>query len=576
MPMHLHADWINEAMVFLLAAGIAVPLFQRAQLGSVIGFLIAGIIVGPYGLGRFTEAVPLLDYVTIKDPDSVATLAELGVMFLLFTIGLEISLERLWAMRRMVFGIGGTQVFVSALVIGTIAWAFGNSTEISVVIGLAFALSSTAIVMQTLYETHRVATRLGRLSLSVLLMQDIMVVPILLIVGLLAAGSQGNILIAVGEALGLAAIAVIVILVLGRYAVRPLFQLTASAKSRDLFMAVTLFAVGGIALLTNAAGLSLALGAFLAGLLLSESEFRHQIEVDIEPFKGLLLGLFFMSVGMGIDLAAVIDNFGFLAMSVIGLFVLKAVIIAAILFGFGIRKRDTIEAALLLGQAGEFVFVIVGLALAEGLLPPETAQFFFLVASLTMIATPFVARAAEHIAKRFDEPDGVGDDATTLPEDLQDHVIIGGFGRVGRLVADVLEAENVPYVGLDRDSGAVSAARKHGHNLYFGDAGQGEILKRAGGASARAFIVTLDEPRAAEHMVRAARELAPNALIYARAKDIVHAKQLHALGVTGIVPEAVEGSLQLAGRLLEGLGFPDEAVVKRIATVREMADPSLR
>lgn len=574
--MHLHADWINEAMVFLVAASIAVPLFQRARLGSVIGFLIAGLIVGPYGLGRFTEAMPVLEYITIKDPDSVATLAELGVMFLLFTLGLEISLGRLWEMRRMVFGIGGSQVFLSALIIGAIAWAFGNSAEIAIVIGLAFALSSTAIVMQTLYETHRVATRLGRLSLSVLLMQDLMVVPILLIVGMLAAGSEGNVVVAVLEALGLAAIAVIVILVLGRYALRPLFMLTASAKSRDLFMAVTLLAVGGIALLTSAAGLSLALGAFLAGLLLSESEFRHQIEVDIEPFKGLLLGLFFMSVGMGIDLAAVIENFAFLVMSVVGLFALKAAIITAILFGFGVRKRVTVEAALLLGQAGEFVFVIVGLAYSEGLVPPETAQFFFLVASLTMIATPFVARFAERIAERFEEHDGVGDDAKTLPDDWQDHVIIGGFGRVGRLVADVLDAENVPYIGLDRDSGVVSVARKEGYNLYFGDAAHAEILNRAGGGKARAFIVTLDEPQAAEHMVKAARALAPNGMIYARAKDASHARRLHSLGVTGIVPEAVEGSLQLAGRLLEGLGFPDEAIFKRIATVREMADPTLR
>jgi CPA2 family monovalent cation:H+ antiporter-2 len=574
--MHLHADWINEAMVFLLAAGIVVPLFQHARMGSVVGFLIAGIIVGPFGLGQFTDAVPLLDYVTIKDTESVATLAELGVIFLLFTLGLEISLERLWGMRRMVFGIGGSQVLVSALIIGAIAYAFGNSTDIAIVVGLAFALSSTAIVMQTLYETHRVATRLGRLSLSVLLMQDLMVVPILFVVGILAADAQGNAWIALAEALGFAAIAVVGILVLGRYAVRPLFQLTASAKSRDLFMAVTLFAVGGIALLTSAAGLSLALGAFLAGLLLSESEFRHQIEVDIEPFKGLLLGLFFMSVGMGIDLAAVLENLGLLLMSVVGLFALKAAIIAIVLMAFKVRRRDTIEAALLLGQAGEFVFVIVGLARAEGLVPAETAQFFFLIASLTMIATPFVARGAERIAQRLGDAEAASGASAVLPDDLQDHVIIGGFGRVGRLVADVLEAENVPYIGLDRDASAVSEARKLGHNLYFGDASRAEFLHKAGGENARAFIITLDEPKAAEHMVKMVRELAPDAMIYARAKDATHARRLSELGVTGVVPEAVEGSLRLAGRLLEGLGFPDDAVIKRIATIRELEDPSLR
>lgn len=570
-----HGEWIQTAMLFLVASGIVVPLFQHAKLGAAIGFLVAGIVVGPFGLGRFIDDYAFLSYVTIDDAEQIAAIGELGVIFLLFTLGLEISFSRLWSLRRFVLGAGLSQIMISALVIGAIAYAFGNETGVSIVVGLAFALSSTAIVMQLIYESHRVATQVGRLSMSILLMQDIMVIPILFVVGILAAGQVGNAGIALLEALALAAAAIVAILVAGRYALKPVLRLTASAKSRDLFVAVTLLVIGAIALATQAAGLSMALGAFLAGMLLSESEYRHQIEVDIEPFRGLLLGLFFMSVGMGIDPLAIFDQLFLLAMSAVGLFVIKATILFFVLWFFGVDKAGRSETALLLGQAGEFVFVVLAVAVQQGVVEREGSGFFILVASVTMMMTPGVAWLGRKIAARLEDGGQGGTQVQAAHDDLEGHVVVGGFGRVGRLVVQVLEAENVPYVALDMDAKVVTEERTNGHHLFYGDASRKEFLQRIGAQRARAFIVTLDDPKAAERMVKNARKFAPDAMIFARAKDANHARSLKALETTGVVPEAVEGSLRLAGRLLEGLGFPDEAVVKRIATVRDMEEHRL-
>ncbi|MFN0264113.1 cation:proton antiporter [Tepidamorphus sp. 3E244] len=567
--MEFHGDWIHDVMIFLVASGIVVPLFQRARLGLAIGFLLAGIIVGPYGLGRLADAYPFLDYATFADPEEVTGIAELGIVFLLFMLGLETSFDKLWTLRKYVLGAGSLQVVVSALLIGGVAALFANSADVSVVVGLAFALSSTAIVMQLLYESHRVATPVGRMALAILLMQDLMVIPILFVVGLLGAGITGNPGIALLEALGLAAVTVAVIMVAGRYALRPLLRMTAQTGSRDLFVAFVLLIMGAIALLTSAAGLSLALGAFLAGLLLSESEYRHQIEVDIEPFRGLLLGLFFMTVGMGIDPLAVVDNIFWLLASAAGLIVLKAAVLFAIFTVFRVERPTAVETALLLGQAGEFVFVVLQLGRSGGVVDAGTAQFFILVASLSMLVTPLLARFASRAGAWVRSEPKVPDDMRADHADLEGHVIIGGFGRVGRIVARILEMENVPYVALDRDSGAVQVGRREGHNLYFGDASRSDILKRVSCENARAFIVTLDEPKAAERMVANARRLAPGAMVFARAKDIEHARRLDAIGVDWVVPEAVEGSLRLADKLMEGLGYPHEAAMKLIDTVRE-------
>ena len=573
--MDHHADWIRVAMIFLAASGIVVQLLQHARTGIVIGFLIAGMLVGPYGFGRFSAEYHFFEYVTIRDPGRIAAIGELGVIFLLFMLGLEVSFRRLWQLRRFVLGAGTLQVLVSAAAIGIAAYLLGVDGNASFVLGLGFALSSTAIVMQSLYETHRVATEVGRLSMSILLMQDIMVIPILFAVGSLNAGVDNNAWITIVEAVAFAAFAIGAILLLARYALKPMLRLTASARSHELFIAIILLIIGATALATQSAGLSMALGAFLAGMLLSETEYRHQIEVDIEPFRGLLLGMFFMSVGMNIDLLTVLQQLWLLLLAATGLFLVKSLVLYGVLWAFGVARGARLETAMLLGQAGEFVFVILALAGNEGIIGREQAQFCILVASITMLMTPLVARLGSIASERLHPETADGAQVQDVHADLEDHVIVGGFGRVGKIVAQVLETENIPYIALDRDARSVNRERQAGHNVYFGDSGRENILLKTGAKKARAFIVTLDDPAAAERMVKAARKLAPGAMVIARAKDSAHARTLKDMDIDGVVPEAVEGSLRLAGRVLEGLGFPDEAVAKVVSTIRDMEDRRL-
>lgn len=439
-----HADQIpyfREIVIFLAAAGIIVPVFHRLKLSPVLGFLTIGILIGPYGLALFADRVSWLAYITIGDIEGVRLLAEFGVIFLLFMIGLDLSLKRLWQMKRMVFGFGLAQVLVSAVVIGAIALAFGNAPPAAIILGACLALSSTAIVMQLLIEAHRTATPVGRASFAVLLMQDLAVVPILFLVGVLAAtakgADEGSLLLQLGQTLATAAITIAVIVVAGRRLLSPLYRSVGAAKSPELFMALTLLVVIAMAAATGAAGLSMALGAFLAGLLLAESEYRHAVEVSIEPFKGLLLGLFFMSVGMGIDIRIALDDGIWIIASVIGLFALKSIIAGTLALLFGVARPAALEAGLLLGQGGEFAFVVVGLASGLGLLPPDVSQFMLLVVSLSMLATPFIAQYGRRLALKLEHGEAVkaGDPAGQPPETHEGHVLICGFGRVGQTVA---------------------------------------------------------------------------------------------------------------------------------------------
>ncbi|MCK5361947.1 MAG: cation:proton antiporter, partial [Gammaproteobacteria bacterium] len=366
---------LQEAVVFLAAAGLVIPIAKRFDLSPVLGFLLVGLAVGPHGLARFAEQHEWLRHVLITDVAGVRALAELGVVFLLFMIGMELSLQRLWGMRRIVFGMGAAQIVVTGLVIGSIAWGFGNSLEASVILGSCLALSSTAIVMQLLTEQGRFGTVVGRGSFAVLLAQDIAVVPMLFVVGSLGARAGGSLITTLGLAIGGAVLTVLLILGVGRLVVRPMFRYVSSLHSPDLFMAATLLIIIATAAATHAAGLSAALGAFLAGLVFAETEFRHEIEVNIEPFKGLLLGLFFMSVGMIIDPSQILAEPLWIGLSVVGLFTIKALLTAGLARLFGFSRGQAIEMGLLLGQGGEFAFVVLGFATTFALVPEPTAQF---------------------------------------------------------------------------------------------------------------------------------------------------------------------------------------------------------
>lgn len=566
----LHAENLKGLIVFLVVAGIIVPLFHRARIGTVLGFLIAGVAVGPHGLGRLAESHPWIRYITFDDPHRSEALAEFGIIILLFLLGLELSLQRFWQLRRYVLGIGFAQVVVTTLAIGLTVRFAGGVPPAGIVLGLCLALSSTAIVMQILAEQHRVAHPVGRIALSVLLFQDLMVVPILFIVGMLGrsaearASSITDLITPFAGALA----SVIAIMLAGRFLLGPLLRSVVRTGSRDLIMALALLILVAASVATGLAGLSVALGAFLAGLLLSENEARHHIEVDLEPFKGLLLGLFFVTVGTNLDLFVIANDIGWILLAVVALMAGKALILYVIARLFGVTRMAAAEVALLLAQTGEFAFVVLGVAQQRSLLPPRLVVGAIAVVGLSMLLTPLAATLGRRAAKKLETKEH---DALAPGEalgELEGHVIIGGFGRVGQLVAQTLEAENVPYIALDTNGELVSNQDNGFSHAYYGDAGRHELLERVGGGRARAFVVTVNNARAAERMVRAARSIQPRALIFARATDAVHAARLVTLGAVDVVPETVEASLQLAGRLLEGLELPEETIAKRLAAMR--------
>lgn len=567
---HAEIPHLREVLVFLVTAGTAVPLLQRARINPVLGYLVLGGVIGPFGVGLHASDFPWLGSIVITELDGVRALAELGVIFLLFMIGLELSLDRLWAMRRLVFGLGNAQILVCGAVIGLVAWSFGNSPSASIVLGACLALSSTAIVMHLLTQARRLGTPVGRTAFSILLMQDLAVVPILFLVGVLGASGAASIGRDLAMALGEAVLVIAVLYALGRLVVRPALRIAARSRSSDAFTGAVLLIVIGTAALTGAAGLSMALGAFLAGLVLAETEFVHQIEVNIDPFKGLMLGLFFMSVGMGIDWRVIGQEPGWIIASVAGLLGIKAVLNTGLCVAFGLPRHVALETGLLLAQAGEFAFIVVGLAQSNGVIPVATGQFVLIVVGLTMTVTPFVSVLARRV--------GVGLEGHTATEhafdqqvpELEGHVILAGFGRVGRTLSEIFDAEGIAWLALDKDADAVSAARHERRPVWFGDAGRLDVLARARIGAASAVVVTMDDGKAAEQVVAEIRSEHPELPIYARARDMQHARRLREAGVDVAVPETIEGSLQLAGRLLAGLGISSEAIGYRLDSQRNV------
>jgi len=472
-------------------------------------------------------------------------------------------------MRRLVFGLGGAQVVVTGIVITVIALLFDNALPVAVVLGTGFALSSTAIVMQLLAERRRLGTATGRTCFSILLFQDLAVLPILLLVGGFATQADRSVALTFAWAISQALFAVAVILVIGRLVIRPLFRFVGSGASREMFLAFVLLIIIGTALVTEQVGLSMALGAFLAGLLFAETEYRHEIELDIEPFKGLLLGLFFASVGMTIDLTGVAGKLPWLIASVVGLFLVKGPIIYILARLFGDPRSVALESSLLLGQGGEFAFLIVGLAYSLGLMPNEIAQFMLIVTSLTMMATPLVAQGAREVARAVESWEAArGQRDADLPLGLGGHTIIVGYGRVGHTIGTLLDTQELSHVGIDIDAGLVTRFRSTGASVFYGDASRPELLRKFGADRAGALVVTIDDPSAAEHVVATARQHWPHLVIYARARDVQHAARLTAHGANHVIPETMEASLELGEMLLVSAGVPEQTARRLIETRR--------
>jgi len=560
----------RDAMIVLGTAGVVVPLLARYRISPMFGFLITGAILSPSGLGALPGNSSILDWITVKSPERIAKFAEWGVVFLLFLIGLELSLERLSTMRRLVFGLGGLQVMVSSILIALIAYGLGEPPTAALVIGAALCLSSTAIVIDLLASQKRLATTVGRTSFSILLFQDLAVVPILFLLGILEPGNHGSLVGGVLKALAQATAALAIIIAVGKFLLQPLFRVVAQTGNNDLFIATTLFVTVGTSFVTAAAGMSMALGAFVAGLLLAETEYRRAVQATIEPIKSLLLGIFFFSVGLSLDLKAMIAHpFAILGLTT-GLIVLQGVIIFGLARMFSIAKAAAIETAALLAPGGEFSFVVLTLAFSYKLLDREETSILLTSVSLTMAMIPLVGRFGRWLAQKYATPQSKDPELLAQPSgQQQSRALVVGFGRVGQLIGEMLEEHKVPYIAVDRDPLLVGEMRRKGKPVYYGDVRQIEFLRLCGLDTAKAAIITIHTQSEIDQIVTALRREYPKLFIVSRVKDSAHARRLYSLGVNDAVPETIEASLQLSEAALVGIGVPTGLV---IASIHEKRD----
>jgi CPA2 family monovalent cation:H+ antiporter-2 len=563
-------SYLNEILLFLMLAGILIPLLQRFRFNPILGFLTAGALFGPFGVGRWTSEIPWLANLTITHEDGVSMLAELGVMFLMFRVGLELSLKRLWQLRRWVFGAGLAQVGISAVCIALVARQFENSVDLSLLLGCILALSSTAVAMQWMSSQHLAGSRLGQATLSMLMFQDLAVVPILIWIGMAGHGESSALLPLVGLTFAKSAAVIVLIYLIGGRVLQPLFRYLVTRHRPDIFMALTLLSLIGIAAITNAAGLSTALGAFLAGLLLAETEFRHEVEVTVEPFRELLMGIFFLSVGMRIDIRAIAESPLWLPLSVGGLFLIKGAIVALLLRVGRFSWPHALTGGVLLGQGGEFGFVALGYAASTGLLKAPAAEFMMLVIALGMFATPPLARLIAQLGERSEKRDRDADAVQVAETEPAGHrVVIAGFGRIGQLLGQVLSTQGVPYAALENDVRLVASLHSQGFPVYFGDAEQLALLEKVHIGQAAAIVVAMDNPASALHAVRAMHRRYPDIPLFARAQDEQHASMLKQAGAAVVVPETLEAGMQLSALVLNALDIDDAAVARALRQERE-------
>ncbi len=559
----------SDALVVLGTAGILVPIVSRLGLSPTLGYLVAGAILGPLGLGSFIRPFPFLYWITVGDAANVAGIAELGVVFLLFLIGLELSFSRLLTMHRLVFGLGGSQVLLTAALITGVAAEAGQKPEVAIILGASLSLSSTAIVLELLAKQERLTSNVGRASFAVLLAQDLAVIPILVFISILAAGPGHSLLATLASALISVAIALSVIVVFGRVLVRPLFRLVATTRSRDLFIAAVLFVIVAAGVVANEAGLSMALGAFVAGLLLAETEYRRAIQATVEPFKALLLGIFFFTVGMEIDYRELVHEPLLLAVCVVSLIAAKSIIVIALGRLFRLSWPVAVETGLLLGPGGEFAFVSIGMAAAARLVDPDVSHFALALTSVTMVLTPLLSFAGRRFAARLRSPAPAAPELAARPTEGRNHAIVVGYGRVGKLVCSLLKEHGIAYVAADLDAPAVTRDRREGHEVFYGDASDPTFLEACGLAQAAGVIITIHTQSEIDDVVTHVRAQRPDILIVSRARDAAHASHLYKLGATDAVPETIEASLQLSEAALIGLGKPTGLV---IASIHEKRD----
>jgi len=580
MAVPLDPSLFKPALIVLGAAAVVIPLFHRLKLSPVLGFILVGLAVGPFGAGRLVEHIPWLGVVTMANAEAIGPIAELGVVLLLFMIGLEMSFQRLMVMRRFVFGLGPLQMLLCTGAVAGALGLMGVPVTAALVLGLALAMSSTAVVLQVLSDGKRMAGPLGRGSLGVLLFQDLAAVPILLVVGLMggdaAPGQAGWVGLAM--ALGKAVLAVLGILAAGRLVLRPLFRSVARTQSPELFVAACLLVVLGTSVGAAAAGLPPALGALVAGLMLAETEFRRQVEVTIEPFKGLLVGVFLISVGMSLDVWRIVaDPLPVLAAG-LALLAVKAGIITVLGRLFALSWPTAVQAGLLLGPAGEFGFVIIGLGLAGGLVDPQAGDLSLIVVALGLATIPGTGAIGAALSQRMQPPGAPPAHALPMVPDDDDspRAVVAGFGRVGQTVADMLDVHKIPFIAIDADPDQVATQRQYRRNVFWGDITHPDLLHRLNLESARALVVTMGDRAAVDALVGNARAARADLLIIARARDGRHAAHLYAIGATVAVPETIEASLQLSEAVLVDMGVPMGRVIASIHEKRSEAQALIR
>ncbi len=551
---------LSDALVILGSAGIVIPVFARLRITPVIGFILIGLLVGPYGLGSWVYEYPWLRHITISDPEGLEPFAEFGIILLLFTIGLELSFNRLWKLRRMVFGLGALELLISATLLMIALSMMGQYWTGALGLGLALALSSTALVL------HITGTQspVGRAALSMLLFEDIAIVPIIFLLGAMAPFAETGGWAGVWDALWQGALMVVLLLVVGRFALPRLFAQAARTKSPELFLAASLLVVIGASLATAAVGLSPIVGALIAGLLIAETEYHGEVEGITAPFKGLALGVFLITVGMSIDIATIWTNFWTILLAVVGVLTLKAVVTGLLLRTMGARRGTATEAGILMASPSETTLIVLAAASSALLIQPGTAQFWQIVTAIGLTITPLLARLGRVIARRI-EP---------IPELPTDHrgeprAIIIGFGRVGRLIADMLDKHDKPYVAIDFDADIVERAKRDGYRATFGNAVRSDVLDKLGIEQSPAVIMTMDEPVLAQRMTRKLRLAHPSLPIIVRARDPEAAGELYKAGASHAVPETLESSLQLSEAVLVDMGV---AMGPVIASIHEKRD----
>lgn len=549
----------------LLAAGVvAVPIFRRFQLGSVLGYLAAGLLIGPFGLALFRE------------PETILHVAEFGVVIFLFIIGLEMRPTRLWSLRKEIFGLGAVQVFGAGLLLTFTGMAAGLSVPVAFVVAMGFVLSSTAVIMQMLDERGEMGTPRGSRAISILLLEDLAIVPLLAVVAVMASvmGLAGEAAPPLWRTLGLAIGAVAVVFLAGKFLMNPVFRILARYGGREVMTAAALLVVVGAAWLMDLGGLSMAMGAFLAGVLLSESTFRHQLEADVEPFRAILLGLFFLSVGMSLDLSVVFADWRMVVGGVIAFMAVKAVAIYGVARIFKASEREAVERAVLFAQGGEFAFVLYGAALAAGVFDPRIAATASAIVILSMMLTPLTVIVVSRLmpAETLDPTSAEGVDKA---KNLRERVLIIGFGRFAQVVAQPLLLRDVDVSIIDNDVEMIQAAGKFGFKVYYGDGSRLDVLRASGAERAETILVCVDKPEVADRIVEVAREAFPLTKLFVRAYDRGHAIRLVQAGVEYQLRETFESAITFGHQVLIDLGFTHEEAEETIADVRRRDEERL-